>query len=302
MIQVFSTRTDRPHKYEFGEYQNQLGFNPIEFSISEDSKKWTSWFDQINGSGVYCYQAPDPQPANPINSFKKIGIADGQQLLSTSYDTREFKMEVMCTDPVDEKDGFLAFDELQRFLVARDPYWISFSSWPGRMYYVKAKLGAPTYYGDRWLCEVTFTDLIGLSRSVEDTMSYDGDTLTIGNRTMIEDSEIKYSFTESKFKVYNFSDVMIDPDYRGHPFKLTLDGSSTGNLSITNKTTGDVLTRKDAFNGQFVLDGVNPLLNGKGDLLATNAGVITLQIGANDFEIQNFTGTAKFEFAMWWLS
>ena len=53
---------------------------------------------------------------------------------------------------------------------------------------------------------------------------------------------------------------------------------------------------------QIVMDGINPTLNGKGDFLQTNAGILTLQIGANDFVIENFSGTVKFDFAMWWLS
>ena len=87
---------------------------------------------------------------------------------------------------------------------------------------------------------------------------------------------------------------------------MTLNGSSNGNLKITNKTTGDFVhgTSDLKFNGSFVIDGVNPKLNGEGCLLdlTKDDNVITLQIGDNDFEVENFTGTVSFDFAEWWLS
>ena len=164
------------------------------------------------------------------------------------------------------------------------------------MYYVKAKLGAPVFSGPKqWTCEVTLTDLNGLSRSVGTTTT-DDRVYGFGNN---EPSAVHgYHYTTNTFTVHNLSDVLIDPERRGHPLKITLKGSSNGGLSITNKTTGDQVTRSDSFSGTWVLDGVNPMLNGKGDLSNTNAGVITLQIGANDFQVSGFSGTVDVDFAL----
>lgn len=303
MIQVFSTRTDKPHAYGYGDLHSPA-FTPIEYAISKDGINWTSSFDDPNLDGAYCYKAPDVQPANPTDNLQKIGLMDGSRLLSTSYSTRELKMEIFF-EGIDEGDAELAYDALQRFLISRDPYWICFANWPQRMYYVKAKLAAPTFAGDRhWTCEVTFTDLIGLSRSVGTTQD---PVIGFGNNLT---KPAQYTFNSGSFTVTNHSDVMIDPERRGHPFKLTLQGSSSGNMKITNKTTGDVFTRnltytKDgttAFNGTYVIDGVRPTLNGKSDDYYTNKGVITLQIGKNDFQIDNFSGTVTFDYPDWWLS
>ena len=303
MIQVFSTRTDKPHAYGFGDLHSPA-FTPIEYAISKDGINWTSSFDDPNLDGAYCYKAPDVQPANPTDNLQKIGLMDGSRLLSTSYSTRELKMEIFF-EGIDEGDAELAYDALQRFLISREPYWICFANWPQRMYYVKAKLAAPTFAGDRhWTCEVTFTDLIGLSRSVGTTQD---PVMGFGNNY---NAAPQYMFNSNSFTVVNHSDVMIDPERRGHPFKLTLQGSSSGNMKIANKTTGDVFTRnltytKDgttAFNGTYVIDGVRPTLNGKSDDYYTNKGVITLQIGKNDFQIDNFSGTVTFDYPDWWLS
>lgn len=315
MTQVFSQRKNKPTRYPFlkpGELgvgsNNYLSFDPIEYSISKDGISWTSSFDDPNLDGAYCYQAPDVQPANPTDNLQKVGLMDGSRLLSTSYSTRELKMEILF-DGLDESDAELAYDALQRFLISRDPYWICFANWPQRMYYVKAKLAAPVFSGDRhWTCEATFTDLIGLSRSVGTTQD---PVMGFGNNL---NADPQYTFTSNVFSIINHSDVMIDPERRGHPFKLTLQGQSSGNMKITNNTTGDVFTRKGVqgedgntlkgsdFNGTYVIDGVRPTLNGDPDDLYTDRGVIRLQIGENDFQIDNFSGTVTFDYPDWWLS
>lgn len=308
MVQVFSTMKDKPSAYPFLlPSETGIGakkyydYQPIEFSISTDEgKTWHSCFDDPDLEGVYCFSAPDVQPAVQTDSLKKVGLQDGKRLMSTSYDTRQLTMQIVSMDNIDEGSSLLGYDAMQQFLVSRDPYWICFASWPQRMYYVKAELSAPTYTGNSWTATVTFTDLIGLSRSVGTTQ----DTVYgFGNNLK---QKPQYTFNTNHFTVYNGSNVLIDPERRGHPFKMTLNGSSNGNLKITNKTTGDFVhgTSDLKFNGSFVIDGVNPKLNGEGCLLdlTKDDNVITLQIGDNDFEVENFTGTVSFDFAEWWLS
>lgn len=313
MVQVFSGRKDKPRAYGYADMRSPV-FTPIEFSISKNGKEWTSCFDIPDLDGVYCYRAPDVQPAVQADNLKKVGLQDGSRLLSTSYSTREMKME-MYFEGLNESDAMLAYDALQRFLVSRNAYWICFANWAQRMYYVRAKLAAPTFHGAKaWTCEVTFTDLLGLSRSIGTSLDYE-DTNGFGNKTTVD--ELKYIFTTNSFKVNNLSDTIIDPERRGHPFKLTLDGSSSGKLKITNKTTGDSISRtgtvntsKDgdktednsSFNGQFVVDGVRPTLNGNSDQMQCDDGVLTLQPGVNEFQIDNFSGKVTFDFPFWWLS
>lgn len=313
MIQVFSTRKDKPHAYEYGDLTSP-GFDPIEFAISPDGVKWVSEYDQADLDGVYCYKAPDVQPANQTDNLKKIGLIDGSRLLSTSYSTRELKMELIF-EGVDENDAELAYDALQRFLVSRSPYWICFANWPQRMYYVRAKVAAPTFAGNRaWTCEVAFTDLIGLSRSIATSVNYQ-DNNGFGNNMPIEPEH--YTFTSNHFFVDNQSDTIIDPERRGHPFVLTLEGHSDGKMTITNKTTGEKMERcgrtttskngqttssDSHFDGTWKLDGVRKTLNGKSDEMQCEYEVFTLQPGENEFQIDNFTGKVTFDFPFWWLS
>lgn len=307
MISVFSKRKDKPHAYGFleatagTEDPNSVGFNPIEIAISADTKHWVSIYDVPDLDGVLVADTPYVAEAKQTDEYQKIGINDGQSLLSSSYAQREIKMLVVF-EGMNRADTELAFDALQRYLVMRDPYWICFANWPQRMYYVKVSEISPTHLTDLgFTVEVTFTDQIGLSRSVGTTASWQTDAVIgFGNNQPLELSQ--YSFTSSHFVVKNLSDVLIDPERRGHPFKMTLSGASGGGMKVTNKTTGDEISRKGSFSGTWVLDAVNPELNGKGDLLNTDMGVITLQVGSNDFQVDNFSGSISFDFPMWWLS
>ena len=325
MVQVFSTKKDVPSMYPFLlPTENGVGarkyyhYQPIEYSISADGKTWNSCFDVPDLEGVYCYRSPDVQPAVQTDNLKKIGLMDGQRLLSSSYDTRQITMQVVAMDNIDESDSLLAYDALQRFLVSREAYWICFSQWPQRMYYVKAKLSVPTFTANSWTATVTFTDLIGLSRSVGTSLTY---TQNVGFGNNLKNTKQEYTFTGNSFAVYNPSDVMIDPERRGHELKVIFEGQSSGGLKITNKTTGDSISRVGAyttgssgdkpatnkegqspFNGTWEISGVRTTLNGKSDQMQTDNGVIRLQPGNNEIMVDNFSGKITFDFPFWWLS
>lgn len=304
-LQVFSTRTDKPHQYGFyrptEEVTSLLPYEPIEFAISPDGINWVSCYDVPDLVGIHLYQAPDVASAVQTDNLRKVGLNDGQSLVSSSYEPRELKMMVSANGDPDEPSTLLGYDALQRFLVSRDGYWICFANWPQRMYYVKAKVNAPTFTGNDWICEVDFTDLYGLSRSVGTTADSNR-VMGFGNNEL--STPPSYQFNTDKFTVHNGSAVLIDPERRGHEFKLTVKGSAN-NMTIKNLTTGDVIKRSGGWSGTWVLDGVNPILNGDGDLKNLADGydqIITLQIGDNDFEVSGVSGTLTFDFAEWWLS
>ncbi len=299
-MQVFSARKDKPKIYPFltphDDYKPFVPLHPIELSISPDGKEWHSIYDQDDLDGVLCYMH-SPSAVTQTDNTEKLGINDGQRLNSSTYSNRELTMSFWFSG-ADEADMYLAFDALQRFLDTREPYWICWEDWPQRMYYGKSKLSNPTYTSDKgWTCTVTFTDLIGLSRSVGTSTSY---VLGIGNNALNE--QPSYEFNSNNFSVINQSDVLIDPERRGHPFKMILEGSSQGNMRVTNKTTGDSISRTNGWSGKWELDEVNPMLNGNHDGINTDHGIITLQIGNNDFLIENFSGKVTFDFPFWWKS
>lgn len=306
MIQVFSKRKDKPHRYGFTDLSSSpdpygVGFDPIEVSISPDAKTWVSIYDVPDLDWVLIANSPYVAPAKQTDTSHKVGINDGEYLLSSSYAQRELKV-LAVFDGRSKEDVSLAFDALQRYFVSRDPYWICFDNWPQRIYYVKVTNIEQTNLTDwGFAVEITFIDQIGLSRSVGTTTDWPDSCVGFGNNEPLKMP--KYTFNTSDFNVWNASDVLIDPDRRGHPFKMTLKGSSGGKMKITNQTTGTSIGRDKDWNGTWVLDGVNPELDGKGDLLNTDKGVITLANNSNNhFQISNFSGQISFDFPMWWLS
>ncbi|MBU9695999.1 phage tail family protein [Limosilactobacillus portuensis] len=309
MIQVFSSRKNKPKQYGFVDLgaspkNNEISYPTVEFSTSPNGIDWTSCYDVDNLSGVYCYSSPNVPVAKRSDKTKKIGFQDGSRLVSTSYDSRELKFKLIYHG-VDETDAMLKFEATQRFLVSREAYWITFADWLGRMYYGTATIGEPEFSVNDWTCEVTFTDLMGLSRSIGTSLSPVEDEWGVNNNVPNNGEYPPYTFKENKFSVYNLSDVYIDPERRGHQLRITLRGSSNGSFQIKNLTTGDFIQRPKAFNGTWVLDGVNPTLNNDGDQLnitGTHGGVITLSLGKNDFQIDNFSGKVSFDFPFWRLS
>lgn len=310
MIKVFSDMKNKPHAYGFQEVgagtvdENSYGFDPIEIAISEDGEHWVSIYDVPDLQGVLVADTPYVAPAKMADTYQKIGISDGQTLLSSSYEQRELKMTVVF-DGMDRNDTELAFEALQSYLVSRSPYWICFANWPQRMYNVKVSQIEQSHLTNRgFVADVTFIDQVGLSRSIGTTKDWLTNALHgFGNNEPLRLQP--YDFSTSDFVVDNPSAVMIDPERRGHPLTITLTGSSSGKMKITNQTTGDYIYREQGWSGTWMLTNVNPTLNGKGDQLnisGTHGGVITLQVGDNHFKVENFSGKVSFDFPMWWLS
>ncbi|MER1301141.1 phage tail domain-containing protein [Ligilactobacillus salivarius] len=301
-MKVFSSKSNRPQAYKFEKptqtTRNSLGFDPIEFAVSLDGESWLSCYDNSNLDNVYCYDFDIPIAVQSDN-LQKLGINDGQRIISSSYETRELKMSIVFHG-LDENDTKLAINELQRFLTTRDGMWITWSNWGQRCYYVKLKQITPSISSiSDFTAEIVFTDLIGLSRTIGDTSDLSNLVYGFGNKIT---RDMSYTFKNNSFDVYNPSDILIDPERRGHPLKIILSGSSNGGMKITNKTTGDYITRKGNWSGVWKLDGVNPYLNNTNDGINTDHGVITLQKGYNAFQVDNFTGSISFEFPFWYLS
>jgi hypothetical protein len=113
-----------------------------------------------------------------------------------------------------------------------------------------------------------------------------------------------YHFTTTKFKVYNASDIKIDPYLKRHDLKII--SKFTGNsLKITNKTNGTVWSYNKKSDGKdtITLNGVNSFFNGKNCNSDTNFQNLELEIGNNDIEVTGATSVdITFSFPFIYLS
>lgn len=98
-----------------------------------------------------------------------------------------------------------------------------------------------------------------------------------------EGFKLNYHFTTSYFKVYNASDIEIDPYGQKHDLKIIMKFSGDS-LTLTNKTDGSSYSYKKPSSGgdKIILDGIATTLNGQPASGNTDYGNITLQPGWND--------------------
>lgn len=95
-----------------------------------------------------------------------------------------------------------------------------------------------------------------------------------------------YHFTSKSFKVYNASDIAIEPYKQKHDLRILFKFSGS-QMKITNKTNGSSYTYKNSSNGndQIILDGIRTTLNGNPASANTDYGTITLETEWNDIDV-----------------
>ena len=101
-------------------------------------------------------------------------------------------------------------------------------------------------------------------------------------------TSLNYVGENSKFNIYNPSDVAIDPYIEHHDLKITVKGS--GAFTLTNQTNNTSVKLNTAMKlgDAFVLNGVVPSLNGSTDV-DTDFGHIELERGNNNITVSGLS-------------
>lgn len=104
--------------------------------------------------------------------------------------------------------------------------------------------------------------------------------------------ELAYTNSKSNFKIYNASDVEIDPYFQNHDLVIKTNFSGK-NITIKNNTTSSSWTynKPATKSDNIILDGIATTLNSKPASANTDYGNITLAPGWNDISV---TGTTDF--------
>ena len=118
----------------------------------------------------------------------------------------------------------------------------------------------------------------------------------LSNNLNLPFEDLNYTQHEGSFKIFNPSDLDIQPYEQNHELNIIFKGS--GNPMLTNKDTGDSFSYLKSVNSsdELILKGVHPFLNGEPCEVDTNHGSINLKKGWNSFSLTGFTGTAAFDF------
>lgn len=291
MVQVFSqiAQWNKPHAYRFNETDNMLAFNPIEMSISTDGQEWQSYYDNRDLAGVYLYGWELPN-TNPVDTFQKSNSVDGQLLMESSFDSRDITTQWVIYS-ADEDDQKLAYQALQRWFMRRGPIWVCFANQPGYKFEVRPKPFTPTYNSDRGMTvTIVLNNFTGMRESVVDSTELKEFNLNAWQYGMglPNGDDVDYTFSTESFKVYNPSDVSIEPLLQRHQLTIKIIGA--GAPMITNNTTGDSFSYSADISGHtFELRGVDPYLDDQNDGVNSDHGVITLAKGWNDITIAGCT-------------
>ncbi|WP_010051794.1 phage tail family protein [Carnobacterium maltaromaticum] len=236
------------------------------------------------------YSLGSPQPENRYAENQSISG-------SIPIDTIYHKKPIVCTFGLLAKTKYqfkLIEREFQDIFYQESEYYIWFSDMPGIRYLVKPQ----AYDMNRMLVnmssiELTFEAFEGYGESrgtTQELFEYKTEKWQLG-MNIPHGEGLVYTANEKKFKIYNASNLVIDPRKR-HMLDIQIKG--VGTPTLKNLTTGDLFSlnpfieKKD----ELILSGVYPMLNKNHCGRQTNHGLITLEKGWNEFEID---GIVDFE-------
>lgn len=200
---------------------------------------------------------------------------------------------------IDNTDYYLIQHEIYPLFIREKPYYIYFQRMPSIMYRVLCEPFKTDKFGVNGAGSFTLNFHVqgGYGRSRGTTLSpftFDTELWQIGMGIPHED--LKYSFKENIFRVYNAGHVTIDPDKK-HELIIAL--KCEGLPRIKNHTTGSLYQFNKAmkYSDKLVLKGIKTYLNN--DLVSkySNHKVIKLAVGWNDIEISGCANPeASFDF------
>ena len=96
-----------------------------------------------------------------------------------------------------------------------------------------------------------------------------------------------FEFKKNKFKIYNPSDMEIDPYYQKHELKMLLKYNSDDSIALSNATNGSLWALDKPSDGtdEVVVDGINTYFNGSQANVNTNYGTIKFDKGWNEMSV-----------------
>lgn len=239
----------------------------------------------------------------PRHTTEQVEGRHGAIDLGTVYDPRPISASFFAK-AADSIDFALMRDEIFRMFRSDEAFYVIESRNPGKRWLVKV---ADTFGLDQQHKYGMFTvELVAYSGFAEsvgttlDPFTFDAELWQIG--AGLTDDDLIYTFTTSSFRLFNASDITVDPRYL--PLVITFTGAST-NLSIKNTTTGDEwkYTGTTVAGDTLRLDGVKTLRGTTSVFGNTNRKLITLKPGWNDFAVTGPTGafTITFDFRFYYL-
>ncbi|UTB76491.1 hypothetical protein A4W74_07210 [Latilactobacillus curvatus] len=243
-------------------------------------------FDEMDGLHFLDLRVDAPQTRTNLqsNDYQDGSRQQGPILFGARTVAANFYFEAN-----DLHDFELATQEIWRRLYSRNLIELRWSRMPGIKMAVIAKPFEQTRlnWGDMKFT-VEFDMPSGYRQSLvkSDQLQfiYDEELSQIG-MNLPNGEDLHYRFKQTRFKVYNPSDVVIDPYWQKHDLDIIIKGQGTPTMTNLTNNYGIVLNRALTANDTLIWHGVHPLLNGASCERATNHGHLQLEKGWNDISI-----------------
>lgn len=250
-------------------------------------------FDEMDGLHFLELRVTSPQTKTNLqsNDFQDGSCQLGPVLYGARTVAADFYFEATDLD-----DFELATQEIWRRLYSRNLIELRWSRMPGIKMLVIAKPFETTRlnWGDMKFT-VEFDLPAGYRQSLvkSDQLQfiYDEELSQIG-MNLPNGEDLQYRFKQTRFKVYNPSDVAIDPYWQRHDLDLIIKGQGTPTITNLTNNYGVALNQALSANDTLIWHGVRPLLNGKSCERASNHGHLQLEKGWNDISV---TGLANID-------
>lgn len=232
----------------------------------------------------------------PVPDMYSMHTRDGARLDGLTFAPQSIVAKILLAG--DSMEHFyLLKNELMRLFYHRGLVRIRSSDEPAKSAYVTANPVDVTPFDmtSTSVIDLEFQNVMGYRVTPFDSteLSLNADKLQFGMNLELENLP-EYKFKKSVFKVFNPSDIDIDPYVHKHNLMIRVKGQSSAvSFKIENTTTKSSITVASSLKreDEFVLNQTLPTINGDSNL-KTDFGHITLAKGWNEF---NITGLSSIE-------
>ena len=225
------------------------------------------------------------------NAYQDDALRDGSRFTGTTFGKSTFTANFVLHSQDNNDQKLLRHEIFQLFgdrELARIRTNIDFE----KVMYVRPNSFDINYIADGSvdsMFSIPFDIVTGYKYSRVRTDAIDMDHTSFGMNFELTDTPV-YKQTANKFKIYNPSDIAIDPYYQRHDLLLLIKFSGSS-YQITNQTNGTSYKYNKAISGsdQLILNGLATTLNGAPASQNSDFGYIKLEKGWNDITVSGAT-------------
>ncbi|MFB1100916.1 phage tail family protein [Terribacillus sp. JSM ZJ617] len=215
--------------------------------------------------------------------------------MGTTYGGRVIESELSMF-PSDLPDYALLQNEIFFMFDSREPFYLIRDREPGKRWLVKVdseySMEELVLRGDFSLTFISPSPFCESINTTEDLQSFDVPNWQIGMGLSSEEGSKDYSFKSTSFKLYNPSNVIVDP--LEHELAITIKAVAGTYFQMQNETTGDVFRYEGKLSAGdvLILNRSEYELNTANIIRSTNRELIQLAPGWNTFTV---TGTSSID-------